>query len=139
MYPTLTKELDTRVQEFFSRPIAPHIPYLFVDASSFTVRDSVRYYTPAITRSAGIRTDGMREILGARIADCENERTWENLFSELKDRGLERVDLVISDGHRGIQSATGRSFLEVGVGLLRVVAGIERNVGRLDGRQSGLG
>ncbi|MDI6877705.1 MAG: IS256 family transposase [Methanomicrobiales archaeon] len=108
---TLTKELDARVQEFFSRPLAPHMPYLFVDASYFKVRDGVRYCNKALLVIAGIRTDGMREILGARIADSENERTWEDLFMELKDRGLERVDLVISDGHRGIQSATERSFL----------------------------
>ena len=59
---------------------------------------------------AGIRNDGVREILGARIADCEDELTWEDLFSDLKDRGLRRVDLLISDGHKGIQNAAQRSF-----------------------------
>lgn len=36
---SLTKELDEKVQEFFSRPIVPYIPYLFVDASYFKVRE----------------------------------------------------------------------------------------------------
>jgi transposase-like protein len=107
---SLTKELDEKVQQFFSRPIAPYIPYLFVDASYFKVRDGVRYLNKALLLIAGIREDGMREVLGARIADCETELTWEDLFSELRDRGLERVDLVISDGHRGIQHAVERSF-----------------------------
>ena len=59
---------------------------------------------------AGIRSDGFREILGARIADCEDELTWEDIFSDLKERGLDKVDLVISDGHRGIQAAAEHSF-----------------------------
>jgi putative transposase len=107
---SLTKELDDKVQEFLSRPVDPYIPYLFVDASYFKVREGVRYLNKALLLIAGIRSDGIREILGARIADCENELTWEDLFSELRDRGLEKANLVISDGHRGIQNAVERSF-----------------------------
>jgi Transposase, Mutator family. len=61
--------------EFFSRPIALYIPYLFVGASYFKVREGVRYLNKALLLIAGIREDGIREILGARIADCENELT----------------------------------------------------------------
>ena len=62
---------------------------------------------------AGIRNDGVREILGARIADCEDELTWEDLFSDLKDRGLRRVDLLISDGHKGIQNVAQLSLIHI--------------------------
>ncbi len=34
----------------------------------------------------------------------------EDLFSDLKDRGLQKVDMVISDGHKGIQTVVQRSF-----------------------------
>jgi putative transposase len=37
------------------------------------VREGVRYVTKAVQVVAGIREDGYREILGARITDCENE------------------------------------------------------------------
>ncbi len=40
---------------------------------------------------------------GARVADAEHELAWEGIFSDIKDRGLSTVDLVISDGHTGIQ------------------------------------
>jgi putative transposase len=81
-----------------------------VDASYFKVRKGVRYPNKALLVIAGIRSDGSREILGARIADCEDELTGEDLFSDLKERGVEKVDLVISDGHKGIQAAVERSF-----------------------------
>ena len=57
-----------------------------------------------------MREDGYREILGARIADAEHELTREGIFSDLKDRHLSKVDLVISDGHTGIQTAADRMF-----------------------------
>jgi len=55
--------------------------------------------------------DGYREILGARITDCENEMFWSGLFEDLKERGLTGVKLVVSDGHAGIQKAAEAAFL----------------------------
>ena len=99
-----------KVTEFMERTIDSHIPYLYVDASYFKVRDGVKYVSKALLVVVGVRTDGYREILGARVADAEHELTWEGIFSDLKERGLTKVDLIISDGHTGIQSAAGKMF-----------------------------
>jgi putative transposase len=107
----ISKDLDEKVDEFLKRPIEDAVPYVFVDASYFKVRNSSRYVTKAFLVVTGIRDDGYREILGARIADVEDELFWSGLFQELKDRGLSGVQLVVSDGHRGIQKAVERSFL----------------------------
>ena len=107
----ISKGLDEKVEEFLKRPIEHSIPYLFVDASYFKVRTDSRYVTKAFLVVAGIRDDGYREILGARIADGEDELFWSGLFQELADRGLSGVNLVISDGHKGIQKAVEKSFL----------------------------
>jgi putative transposase len=104
-------ELDEKVEEFLKRPIEHQIYYLFVDASYFKVRTDSRYVTKAFLVVTGIRDDGYREILGARIADGEDELFWSGLFQDLTDRGLSGVKLVISDGHKGIQKAVEKSFL----------------------------
>ena len=104
------RELDTKVQEFMEKALDSYYPYLFVDASYFKVRDETRYVNKALLVVVGVRTDGHREVLGARVADAEHELTWEGMFSDLKEQGLTRVDLIISDGHTGIQSAAGRMF-----------------------------
>ena len=107
----ISKELDEKVEEFLKRPIEHPIPYLFVDASYFKVRTDSRYVTKAFMIVTGIRDDGYREILGARIADGEDEHFWSGLFQDLEDRGLSGVQLVVSDGHKGIQKAVEKSFL----------------------------
>ncbi len=107
----ISKELDEKVEEFLKRPIEQAIPYLFVDASYFKVRTDSRYVTKAFLIVTGIRDDGYREILGARIADGEDEPFWSGLFADLKDRGLSGVKQITSDGHKGIQSAAEKAFL----------------------------
>jgi transposase-like protein len=107
----IAKELDEKVEEFLKRPIERPIPYIYVDASYFKVRDSGKYVTKAFLIVTGIRDDGYREILGAKITDSESEGFWSGFFDELIDRGLKDVRLVVSDGHRGIQSAVSSRFL----------------------------
>ena len=107
----ISKELDDKVNEFLNRPIDDKIKYLFVDASYFKVRVESRYVSRAFLIVTGICEDGYREILGARIADGEDELFWSSLFDDLKQRGLSGVQLVVSDGHKGIQKAVRESFI----------------------------
>ena len=107
----IAKELDEKVKEFLERPIEEEIRYLFMDASYFKVRSDGRYVNKALLTVTGIREDGYREILGAKVANSEDEAIWESFFEELKVRGLKGVQLVISDGHKGIQKAVEKAFL----------------------------
>jgi len=103
-------ELDEKVHEFMERPIDSYISFLFVDATYFKVRNGVRYVSKALFVIAGVRPDGYREIFTFSIADAEHELSWEGVFSDLKERGLNKVDLIISDGYNGIQTAAETMF-----------------------------
>lgn len=107
----ISKELDKKVAEFLKRPIERPTPYIYVDASYFKVRDGGKYVTKAFLIVTGIRDDGYREILGAKITDNEGEGFWSGFFDELIDRGLKGVELIVSDGHKGIKSAIDSRFL----------------------------
>ena len=71
----------------------------------------LHYENKAFFVVAGIRDDVLREILGARLADSEDSLFWEDLFEDLKERGLRGVKLIISNGHKGIQKAVKKSFI----------------------------
>jgi transposase-like protein len=128
----ISRELDGRVEEFLKRPIEHSIPYLFVDASYFKVRTDSRYITKAFLVVTSVRDDGYREILGARIADGEDELFWTGFFDDLKDRGLSGVKLVVSDGHKGIQKAVEKSFLGASWQMCHVhfIRAVLRNVAK---------
>jgi transposase-like protein len=128
----ISKELDEKVEEFLKRPIEHATPYLFVDASYFKVRTDSKYITKAFLVVTAVRDDGYREILGARIADGEDELFWTGFFDDLKDRGLSGVKLVVSDGHKGIQKAVEKSFLGASWQMCHVhfIRAVLRNVAK---------
>ena len=133
----IAQDLDREVQEFLTRQIEQPFPYLFLDASYYTVRDGPRYVSKALLVTAGVREDGYREILGATIADCENEAFWAGFCDDLKERGLTGVQLVISDGHRGIQAAVTTAFLGASWQMCQVhtTRAVLRNVPKKDQRE----
>jgi putative transposase len=133
----MAKDLDNQVQAFLLRPIEQTIPYLFVDASYYKVRDGARYVTKAVLVVAGVREDGYREILGARVTDCENEGFWSGLFEDLNERGLTGIQLVVSDGHTGIQKAAEAAFLGASWQMCEVhcTRAVLKNVARKDQKE----
>ncbi|MHB1810963.1 MAG: IS256 family transposase [Thermoplasmataceae archaeon] len=108
---TLASELDASVKSFLERPIESPMKFIYIDATYFKVREDGTYRNKALYVCIGINSDGRREILSAYLYDSETEIQWESFFDDLKDRGLRGVELVISDGHKGIQESVTRSFL----------------------------
>jgi len=133
----IAHDLDEQVNAFLNRPIEQPVPYLYVDASYFKVREGPRYVSKALLVTAGVREDGYREILGARIAACENETFWSGLFDEMKERGLKGVQLVVSDGHQGIQTAVSTAFLGTSWQMCEVhtTRAVLRNIPKKDQRE----
>ena len=108
----LAGRLDAELEAWRGRPLeAEGYPYLFVDARYEKVRVGHRIVSQGVLVVSGVRrTDGMREILAVDVADTESEATYHELFRSLKGRGLEGVELVVSDDHEGLKSAIERHF-----------------------------
>ena len=94
---SLSSRLDKTVNEFLERKIDGEYKFIYIDGTYIKIRKNGRYRNKAIYICVGINSDGYREILGARIYDSETEIEWELFFDDLKDRGLNGVEMVISD------------------------------------------
>jgi transposase-like protein len=107
----VAQELDEKLTEFRQRRMdAQTWPYLLVDATYVKVRKHGRVAGQAVLVVAGINDAGQREILTWRQADAESEDTWTEVFRELKQRGVQGVTWVVSDGHEGIHAAVRTQF-----------------------------
>lgn len=107
----VAQELDEQLMEFRQRRLDEHTwPYLMVDATYIKVRKKGRVVSQAMLVVAGINDAGRREILTWRPADVESEDTWTEVFRELKQRGVNGVTWLISDGHEGLQAAARTQF-----------------------------
>ena len=63
----------------------------------------------ALYTSIGVNTNCIGQILSMDVYNSEDEMYWRNFF-KLQERGLTGIQLVISDGHRGIMNAVKESF-----------------------------
>ena len=102
-------ELDEKLAEFRCRRLDGHqYRYLMIDARYEKVRRAGGMTSEAVLVVAGFNEQGGREILDWVNGDSESAGTWGDLFRKLKQRGLQGVELVVSDAHEGIRAALER-------------------------------
>ncbi|PRY71241.1 mutator family transposase [Alkalibacterium olivapovliticus] len=75
------------------------------------IREHHRVVSKSCHIAVGISGDGEREILGFMIQDKESDETWSLFFDYLKNRGLEGMEMVISDAHKALVKAIKKSFI----------------------------
>ena len=107
----ISKGLDDMVSEFRTRPLEEEYPVLWIDALYEKIRDQDRCQNKAIMVVKGINLQGMPQILAVEPFSEESEENYISLFASLKDRGLNKVWLCVSDAHRGLQNAIRKEFL----------------------------
>jgi transposase-like protein len=106
----LSSELDELITEFKTSSLKEYYPYLYVDAAYLKVFDGTRFISQAVMICIGVNEEGHREILDIDINYEESYASYKGFFQTLKERGMKKVDLVISDGHKGIKKAAQESF-----------------------------
>jgi len=99
-----TAQLDEVLQEWRERPLG-EIAYLYVDARYEKVRDAGRVRDAAVLLATGISPQGERQVLGVSVSLSEHEAHWKAFLRSLKDRGMNGIQLVISDDHEGLGAA----------------------------------
>ena len=73
-----------------------------------------------------VTEDGTREVLGIFDLPTESASGWKLMFDSLKERGLERIELIVSDGLTGLDSVVGES--NPGASLQRCVTHLKRDM-----------
>ena len=101
----ICKELDEQVAEFRGRALKGRYPYLWLDAVYLKARQNHRIVGRALVIAIGVRETGEREVLGFDVGGSEDAAFWQAFLRGLKQRGLEGVQLVISDAHEGLKAA----------------------------------
>lgn len=101
----MAKELDEQVRQFRTRPLSGGFPYVWLDALSIKVREGGRVVNIAVVIAIGVRNDGHREVLGLEAITTEDGAGWLAFLRDLVARGLDGVQLVISDCHVGLRDA----------------------------------
>lgn len=109
----ITKQLETEMEALRRAPITDDIVYLYLDATFLRTRWAREVEQTAALVAYGVGRDGYRRLLGITVDLAESEASWSELLSQLIDRGLRGVELVIGDEHKGLVAAVRKLFPEV--------------------------
>lgn len=74
---------------------------LFCDCIFINVKRGDRYEREAVYICYGVREDFKREVVAIDINPTESSIYWGAIFEDLKSRGVESVDLIVSDNLTG--------------------------------------
>jgi transposase-like protein len=101
----ICKDLTEVVEAFRNRPLEGSYPYIWLDALYVKVRVNHRIVSQAVVMAIGVRESGERVLLGFAVGASEDGAFWLSFLRSLVQRGLQGVQLVISDSHEGLKAA----------------------------------
>ncbi|MFD5869497.1 MULTISPECIES: IS256 family transposase [Actinomycetes] len=102
---TITDQVMEGMAEWSNRPLDRVYPVLFVDAINVKIRDGKVANRPIYVVMA-VTVEGTRDILGIWAGDGgEGAKYWLQVFTELKNRGVDDVLMLVCDGLKGLPDA----------------------------------
>jgi putative transposase len=126
-------QLDEVLEAWRNRPLETNI-YLYLDAMYEKVRIDGQIRDAAVLMASGVKPDGKRLILGVSVSLGEQELHWRDFLQSLVERGLNGVELIISDAHVGLQAA--RKAVFSGIPWQRCQFHLQKNASQYVPRQS---
>ncbi len=106
----VTDKIFPKIEKWQNRPLASIYPIVFIDAIHFSVRQDNIVSKLAAYIVLGINEDGRKEILAIKIGENESSKYWLGVLNSLKNRGVQNMLILCSDGLTGLKEAAAASF-----------------------------
>ncbi|RPE37168.1 mutator family transposase [Kitasatospora cineracea] len=104
---TITDKVMEGKSEWQNRPLDPVYPVIFIDCIHVKIRDGQVANRPIYVALA-VTVGGTRDILGLWAGDGgEGSKHWLHVLTEIKNRGVRDVCMVVCDGLKGLPDAIG--------------------------------
>ena len=104
---TITDKVLDGLGEWQNRPLDPVYPVVFIDAIHVKVRDGQVANRPIYVALA-VTVEGNRDILGLWAGDGgEGAKYWQQVLTEIKNRGVADVLMLVCDGLKGLPESVG--------------------------------
>jgi transposase-like protein len=101
----ITDRILDELIDWQNRPLDRVYPVVFIDAIVVKIRDGQVTNRPVYT-AIGVTVDGERDILGLWVGTGgEGAKYWLQVLTEIKNRGVEDVCIVVCDGLKGLPDA----------------------------------
>ena len=138
MVSNISKEMIPKVEAYHQRHLSDKFFCVYLDATYIPLK-RVTYEREAVYIAIGIKPNGHKEVIDYCIAPTKNIEIWSEMLKGFKSRGLEQVELFLSDGVVGMKKAICQSYPKAH--FQRCLVHVMRNISakmRVDDRQKAL-
>jgi transposase-like protein len=101
----MTDKIIPVIEEWQQRALSPEYYFVFMDAIHYKVKHNNRVVSKAAYVVVGIDDDGYKDVLGIWIGENETSKFWLKVLTDLKNRGVQKVDIFSVDGLPGFKQA----------------------------------
>jgi transposase-like protein len=98
----LNKKIYEEIEKWRNEPLKNHYTYVYIDGIWLKRSWAGEVRNISVLVAIGVNNDGFREIIGVAEGSKEDKASWANFLRYLKSRGLESIDLIISDKSFGL-------------------------------------
>jgi putative transposase len=101
----VTARIIEHVKQWQIRPLDPVYYVVWMDGIVLKIRQSGKYINKCIYLVIGLKSDGLKEVLGMWTAETESASFWLSVLTDLKARGVEDILIACTDNLRGLTDA----------------------------------
>lgn len=106
----LISTVSEEVETWKKRKLKSMYVFTYADCLYVPIKDDITTSKKAVYVIIGVDVDGYKEILGMWIDKSESSSFWSNVFEDLKERGVEDILYMCSDGVAGFKGSLERVF-----------------------------
>lgn len=106
----LISTVSEEVETWKKRKLKPMYVFTYADCLYVPIKDDITTSKKAVYVIIGVDVDGYKEILGMWIDKSESSSFWSNVFEDLKERGVEDILYMCSDGVAGFKGSLEKVF-----------------------------
>ena len=108
----LNQKVYKHIERWRQQPLEGRFPYLYLDGIVLKRSWGGEIKNVSVLVAIGVGADGFRRVLGVAEGHKEDKAGWLAFLKQLKQRGLQGVQLVISDACLGLVEALEETYPE---------------------------
>lgn len=106
----ISKSFYEQMESWRNRDLSSHYLALYIDGLYVKVKRNNKYANECFYIILGLKEDYSREIISIVNFPNESSEGWQQVFKELKERGVKSVGIIVSDGLPGLAKSIAKHF-----------------------------
>lgn len=101
----VTNRIVEHIKEWQNRSLEKRYYVLWMDGIALKIRHNAKIINKTVFLVLGLNEDGLKQVLGMWIAETESAAFWLSVLTDLKNRGVEEVNIACTDNLKGFTQA----------------------------------